>query len=130
MRRTCSSCLRLTIRSQSSNSRRTFGERVRLRRPKRGADDLHGLAAENLVEGAAELAVSVVDQEADRCDTLRERPGELARLLDCPPPIRVRRAADEVDAASADLKEEEHVLRRVGAAVGEKRGFRTRDRCR
>jgi len=50
----------------------TFGERVRLRRPERCADDLDALASEDVVEGAAELAVSVVNEEADRCPTFRE----------------------------------------------------------
>jgi len=36
-----------------------LGERVRLRRPAGGADDLDALAAENIVEGVAELAVAV-----------------------------------------------------------------------
>ena|SRR5438552_18262862 len=40
-----------------------LGERVRLRRPERGADDLDAVASEDLVERAAELAVSVVNQE-------------------------------------------------------------------
>jgi hypothetical protein len=44
-----------------------LGERVRLRRPERCADDLDALASEDLVEDTAELAVSVVNQEADRC---------------------------------------------------------------
>jgi len=43
-----------------------FGERVRVRRPKRGADDLDTLVAEDVVEGAAEFGVAVVDQETDR----------------------------------------------------------------
>jgi hypothetical protein len=49
-----------------------FGERVCLRRAKRGANDLDALASEDLVEGAAELAVTVVDQEAGRCRSLGE----------------------------------------------------------
>ena len=44
-----------------------LGERVRLRRPERCADNLDTLASEDLVEDTAELAVSVVNQEADRC---------------------------------------------------------------
>src|SRR6266542_1801048 len=50
-----------------------LGERVRLRRPERCADDLDAVASEDLVEDTAELAVSVVNQEADRC--------QLGRLL-------------------------------------------------
>jgi len=49
-----------------------FGERVCLRRPKRGADDLDAFAAENLIEGVAEAAVAVVDQEASQCRSLGE----------------------------------------------------------
>lgn len=37
----------------------TFGERVCLRRAKRGADYLNALALEDVVEGTAELAVTV-----------------------------------------------------------------------
>jgi hypothetical protein len=43
-----------------------LGERVRVRRPERGADDLDTLVAEDVVEGAAEFGVAVVDQETDR----------------------------------------------------------------
>ncbi len=43
-----------------------LSERVRFRGPERRADDLDALAAKDLVEGAAEFAVAVVDQEADR----------------------------------------------------------------
>jgi hypothetical protein len=49
-----------------------FGERVRVRRPKRGADDLDTLAAEDVVEGAAEFGVAVVDQETDRSRSFGE----------------------------------------------------------
>ena len=47
-----------------------FGERVCLRRLKRGADDLDALTLEDLVEGTAELAVAIVDQEPGRCRPL------------------------------------------------------------
>jgi hypothetical protein len=49
-----------------------LGERVRLRRPKGRVEDLDALASEDLVEGFAELAVAIVDQEADRCQPFRE----------------------------------------------------------
>jgi hypothetical protein len=49
-----------------------LGERVRLRGAKRRADDLDALASENLVEDFAELAVAIVDKEADRCQPFRE----------------------------------------------------------
>src|SRR5438093_5526643 len=81
-----------------------FGERVRLRRPKRGADDLDAFASEDVVEGVAEFAVAVVDQEAGRRRARVQRPGELPSLLDDPAAFRVRRAAGEVDAARAELE--------------------------
>src|SRR2546429_6631846 len=49
-----------------------LGERVRVRRAKRCADDLDALALEYLVEGAAEFAVAVVDQEPNRARAFRE----------------------------------------------------------
>jgi hypothetical protein len=49
-----------------------LGDRVRLRRPKRRAHDLNAFALEDIVEGAAELAVAIVDQEPDRCRSLGE----------------------------------------------------------
>ena len=48
------------------------GERICLRRPKRCANDLDAVASEDLVEDTAELAVSVVNQEANRCQPCRE----------------------------------------------------------
>jgi hypothetical protein len=49
-----------------------FGERVRVWRPERGADDLDPLASEDVVEGAAELTVAVVDQKPDRSRAFRQ----------------------------------------------------------
>jgi hypothetical protein len=43
-----------------------FGKRVCLWRAEWGADDLDAFASEHSVEGAAELAVTIVDQEAGR----------------------------------------------------------------
>jgi hypothetical protein len=42
-----------------------FRDRVRLRRPKRRLHDPDALAAEDLVEGSAVLAVAITNQEAD-----------------------------------------------------------------
>src|SRR5713101_3908539 len=61
-----------------------LGVRVRLRRLDRGLDDLESLAAEDLVELAAEGRVAIVDQKAWRLGALGERPRELARLLRSP----------------------------------------------
>ena len=43
----------------------TLGVGVRVRRPHRGADDPHALAAEHRVEVEAELAVAIVEQEPE-----------------------------------------------------------------
>jgi hypothetical protein len=47
-----------------------FGECVRLRRSERGADDLDAFALPDVIEGAAEFAIAVVNQETDRCRSL------------------------------------------------------------
>jgi len=47
-----------------------FGERVCLWSAKWGTDDLDAFASEDIVEGAAELGVTIVDQEPRRCRSL------------------------------------------------------------
>src|ERR671938_1200818 len=86
-----------------------FCDGVRLRRSHRRADDLDPFASEHDVEVARELAVAIVDEEANRCRSLAERPGELAGLLANPAAAWVCRAASEMHAAAAELDEEEHV---------------------
>jgi hypothetical protein len=86
-----------------------LGERVRVRGPKWGADDLNPLAFEDVVEGATELAVAIMDEETDRPRALRESPGKLSCLLGCPTPIGVGAAAREVHTPRAEFDEEEHI---------------------
>ena len=81
---------------------------VGLWRPDRRLDDRDALAAKDLVEGGAELAVAVVDQEPCPLEPVRE--AEVARLLDHPGTGRLARAPGEVDAAASELDEEEHVV--------------------
>ena len=66
-----------------------LGKRVRFRGLEGCADHFNTLAAEDLVEAVRELAVAIVDEEADRCRALRERPGQLTGLLNCPRSARV-----------------------------------------
>src|SRR6266542_5174357 len=70
-------------------------------------DHRDAFAVEDLVEGTAELAVAVMDQEAhpfeDACEA------EVARLVGDPGARRVGRAASKVDAAAFEFDEEEHV---------------------
>jgi len=66
-------------------------------------------SAKHLVEGIGELAVAIVNQEAQRALALPKRPGEVSRLLRDPGAVRSLAAAGEVDAAAPKLDEEEHV---------------------
>src|SRR6266516_1433898 len=84
-----------------------LGIGIRLRCADRRVDHLDRFAAEDVVEEGAELAVAVVDEEAHPLEQTGE--AEIARLLGHPGSGRVGRAADEVDAAAAELDEEEHV---------------------
>ena len=61
-----------------------LGVRVRVRRPNRRPDHLDPLGAEEFVEAAAELAVAIVDQEADRLLAVAERHQQVAGLLGYP----------------------------------------------
>src|SRR4029079_16061085 len=91
-----------TLASDGANE--ALGVGVRLRRTKRCSNDRDRFALEHVVEGDAELAVAVVDQEAHSFEDTAE--AEVARLLGDPAPGRVSRAAREVDAAASELDEE------------------------
>jgi hypothetical protein len=86
-----------------------LGERVRLRGAHRCLDDLDVFASEDGVEAAGELGVAVADQLPETRRLLLECPGELAGLLCDPSAGGFRGAAGEVDAAAAELDEEEDV---------------------
>ena len=88
-----------------------LGVGVRRRRAVGRAHDLDPLGREHRVEGRRELGVAIVDEEAGRRARLLQRPGEVARLLRDPGGGRVGGAAGEVDAARADLEEEQDVQR-------------------
>jgi hypothetical protein len=75
----------------------------------RCSDDLDPLAAEDLVEGAAELRVAIVDQEAWRRGSVGEGPRQLAGLLRDPGVAWMLGAARDVDPAATQLDEEEDV---------------------
>jgi hypothetical protein len=85
----------------------TLGVSVRLRRADWCVDHFDAFTAEDLVERRRELAVAVVDQEADPLEHTRE--AEVARLLGHPVAGRVGRAARQVDATAAELDEEQHI---------------------
>jgi len=58
-----------------------FDERVRARCPHRCAERPDAVGAEHLIEPSCELAVSIVDQKADRLRALDKRLDDVARLL-------------------------------------------------
>src|SRR6266542_7128578 len=86
-----------------------FGVGVRVRRLDRRPDDLHAFAAEDAVEGAAELRVAVVDQEARPLAAVVEVHQQVACLLAHPRRIRLARTDDVFDPTRPDPDEEQHV---------------------
>ena len=66
----------------SDGSDKPLGVRVRLRRSHRRVDDPDSFAAEHLVEGRGELAIAIVNQEADPFEEAGE--AEVASLLEHP----------------------------------------------
>jgi hypothetical protein len=76
-----------------------LGERVGVRRSYGRADHLDPLAAKDLVEGAAELGVAIVDQQLELLRLLAQLHDEVARLLRDPRPVRIRAARDEREPA-------------------------------
>jgi len=82
---------------------------VRVRRLDRCADDGDALAFEDAVEGAAELFVTVVDEEERTLRAVVQLHQQVARVLPRPGRVRVARAGDVLDPTCADRDEEEHV---------------------
>ncbi len=78
------------------DANRGNGRGVGVRRLDRRTDHRDLIAAEDLVEGVAELRVSVVDEEPER-PLIAELHGEVARLLRGPEPVRVGGAGDVLD---------------------------------
>jgi hypothetical protein len=66
-----------------------LGVGVGVWRSDRRADDRHAFAAEDLVEAAAELAVAVVEEEAEGLLPVVEEHQQVARLLRDPATIRI-----------------------------------------
>src|SRR5215218_8169634 len=100
--------------SRSRHSRRTpptpaLDVRVRVRRLERSPDDSHPLALKDGVEGAAELSVTVVDQEPRPLAAIVEVDQQVAHLLHHPGAVGVARAGHVLDPAAADTDEDEYV---------------------
>jgi hypothetical protein len=86
----------------------TLGEGVCVRRLDRRADHFDAFRSKDLVEGAAELAVAIMDEEPERLLVL-ELHGEVARLLGDPASIWVRTAGDVLDPSRRNRDEEEDI---------------------
>jgi hypothetical protein len=84
-----------------------LGVRVCLGCADRRVDHLEPFAAEDLVEGGAELAVAVVYEEPHPFEQACE--AEVSRLLGDPATGRVGRAARQMDASAFELDKEEDV---------------------
>jgi hypothetical protein len=98
-------------------------ERVCLRRLDRGADGLQALGLEHLVEGGAELGVSIVDHEREVLAAILQTHREAPRLLGRPRPIRIGGDTSEMHASARELDEgqdvqasEEHCIDREEVA--------------
>lgn len=82
---------------------------VRSRSSEGKADYLHSLGHEHVVECFTELAITIVQQVGRPEDIVLKVPDQISSLLSYPLARRVRGDAAEMDAAAADLDEEEHV---------------------
>src|SRR5215212_2968800 len=86
-----------------------LGMGARLRRPYRRFDDVDAFGAEDLVGLAAELAVSITDQELRADALVVELHQQVACLLGHPAAVRASRDPGEVDASGRELDEEQDV---------------------
>jgi len=94
-----------TLRSDGADE--ALGVRVCPGCADRCVDHLDPFAAEDLVEGGAELAVAVMDQEVRPLEQAGE--AQVARLLRHPRTRRIGGAAGQVDAPAFQLDEKEDV---------------------
>jgi len=95
-----------TVRADGAHP--TLGVGVRVRGPDGRADDSDALCPEHLVEGMAELRVTIADEKPEPllgAELLRE----VAGLLHNPASVRVRRAGDVLDPPLLERDEEQHV---------------------
>ena len=72
---------------------------IGMRRPDGSANHQQALSRKHLIEGTAELCVSVVDEKPERLCPLVEVEGEVSCLLDAPGAVGVSGATGEMDRA-------------------------------
>ena len=78
-------------------------------RPHRCHQHLGALGPKHVVEAAAELGVTVTDEEAHPPAALAKRQQQVAGLLGDPGAVRVGRHPGQVDSAGVQFDEEQHV---------------------
>ena len=88
---------------------KTFGERVRLRRPDRCAHDPGAGRPHHLVERPDELCISVTDKEADSPALVFQGGDEVTGLLGDPGPDRAGGHAGQEDFPTLQLEEEQDI---------------------
>jgi hypothetical protein len=81
---------------------------VRVRRLDGRADHSDAFGPEDLVEGVAELRVSIMDQKSGGL-VVAELHGQVACLLGDPAPVRIRGGGDVLDPSRRERDEEQHV---------------------
>jgi hypothetical protein len=108
---TISKCRTPKMRQWSSSSRRNVPIHLRRKHSHeergRAADDPHGYAPEDLVEGSGELGIPITKVELGRELALQKPPGQVPRLLNNPIASWTSRAAGQVHFPTPDFDEEE-----------------------
>jgi hypothetical protein len=83
--------------------------RVGVGRPQRRPDNPYSLAAEDVIAGAAELGVTVVEEKPRSLAAIVEVHQHVASLLDHPGAVGVAGAGHVFDSPAADADHGEHV---------------------
>lgn len=83
--------------------------RVRLGRSVGHADHPYAVRGKDDVEGGRELAVSIVDDEAHRSETVFQADAEVACLLDHPRPSGIGCAPADIHAPARELDKKQHI---------------------
>ena len=96
-----------TLRANGAHE--AIRQSVRLRRANRRTNHAHPLGAEHFVKPVGEFLVPVANQEAEGRRAVLTRPREVPGLRRDPRRARIRRAAREMDTATAQFDEEEDI---------------------
>ena len=86
-----------------------LGTRVGLWRAERRANDVNPVASEHVIKTLGEFLIPIANQKPYRLRALRQRPRQLASLLDDPWRARIGRATRQMHTTATQLNEEEDV---------------------